>query len=213
MKDTNDIELLKKYNYENKDIYISKNSIFKRKLILDDHIALDPFIYCASNLICRNYVHLSANINIIGGTDSYLYIGNFSGIAAGCSLCPGSSDFLSKNIISSPVIPKNIQSNIIKPIVIHDFVSIGFNTTILCGVEIAEGSIIAANSFVNRDTEPWTFYSGNPIRALKKLDNTTKLQQAEELGYKKDIYNYKNVIDKYNIKKYDLDKYNRERQM
>ena len=25
----------------------------------------------------------------------------------------------------------------------------------------------------------------------------------------KDIYNYKDVIDKYNIKKYDLDKYNR----
>ena len=89
----NNIELLKKNNYENKDIYISYNSIFKRKLILDDHIALDPFIYCASNLICRNYVHLSANINIIGGTDSYLYVGNFCGIAAGCNLCPGSSIF------------------------------------------------------------------------------------------------------------------------
>ena len=38
MKETNDIELLKKNNYENKDIYISCNSIFKRKIILDDHI-------------------------------------------------------------------------------------------------------------------------------------------------------------------------------
>ena len=166
MIETNDIELLKKHNYETKDIYISSNSIFKRKLILDDHIALDPFIYCASNLICRNYVHLSANINIIGGADSYLYIGNFVGLAAGCNLCPGSSDFLSDNIISSPVIPRNIQSNIIKPIVIHDFVSIGFNTTILSGVEMAEGCIIGANSFVNKDTEPWTFYSGNPMRVI-----------------------------------------------
>ena len=25
-----------------------------------------------------------------------------------------------------------------------------------------------------------------------------KIKQAEELGYKKDIYNYKDVIDKYN---------------
>ena len=111
MIDTNDIELLKKNNYKKKDIYISNNSIFKRKLILDDHIALDPFIYCASNLICRNYVHLSANINIVGGSDSYLYIGNFCNISAGCNLCPGSSDFLSDNIISSPLLPKNIQSN------------------------------------------------------------------------------------------------------
>ena len=209
MKETNDIELLKKNNYENKDIYISCNSIFKRKIILDDHIALDPFIYCASNLICRNYVHLSANINIIGGGDSYLYVGNFCGLAAGCNLCPGSSDFFNKNIISSPVLPKTIQSNIIKPIIIHDFVTIGFNTTILSGIEIAEGTVIAANSFVNKDTEPWTFYSGNPIRAVKKMDKTIKLQQAIELGYKKDIYNYKDVIDKYDIKNYDLVKYNK----
>lgn len=208
MKDTNDIELLKKNNYENKDIYISSNSIFKRKIILDDHIALDPFIYCASNLICRNYVHLSSNINIIGGADSYLYVGNFCNISAGCNLCPGSSDFLSDNIISSPLLPKNIQSNIIKPIVIHDFVTIGFNTTILSGVEIAEGCIIGANSFVNKDTKPWTFYSGSPAKSTKKIDKTIKLQQAYNLGYKKDIYNYKNVINKYGIKHYDLVKYN-----
>lgn len=208
MIDTNDIELLKKNNYKKKDIYISNNSIFKRKLILDDHIALDPFIYCASNLICRNYVHLSANINIVGGSDSYLYIGNFCNISAGCNLCPGSSDFLSDNIISSPLLPKNIQSNIIKPIVIHDFVTIGLNTTILSGIEIAEGTIIGANSFVNKDTEPWTLYSGCPAIPTKKIENKLKLKQATELGYKKDIYNYKDVIDKYNIKNYDLVKYN-----
>ena len=208
MIDTNDIELLKKNNYEKKDIYISNNSIFKRKLILDDHIALDPFIYCASNLICRNYVHLSANINIVGGSDSYLYIGNFCNISAGCNLCPGSSDFLSDNIISSPLLPKNIQSNIIKPIVIHDFVTIGLGTTVLSGIEIAEGTIIGANSFVNKDTEPWTLYSGCPAIPTKKIENKLKLKQATELGYKKDIYNYKDVIDKYNIKNYDLVKYN-----
>lgn len=208
MIDTNDIELLKKNNYEKKDIYISNNSIFKRKLILDDHIALDPFIYCASNLICRNYVHLSANINIVGGSDSYVYIGNFCNISAGCNLCPGSSDFLSDNIISSPLLPKNIQSNIIKPIVIHDFVTIGLNTTVLSGIEIAEGTIIGANSFVNKNTEPWTLYSGCPAIPTKKIENKLKLKQATELGYKKDIYNYKDVIDKYNIKNYDLVKYN-----
>ena len=208
MIDTNNIELLKKNNYEKKDIYISNNSIFKRKLILDNHIALDPFIYCASNLICRNYVHLSANINIVGGSDSYVYIGNFCNISAGCNLCPGSSDFLSDNIISSPLLPKNIQSNIIKPIVIHDFVTIGLNTTILSGIEIAEGSVIGANSFVNKDTEPWTLYSGCPAIPTKKIENKLKLKQATELGYKKDIYNYKDVIDKYNIKNYDLVKYN-----
>ena len=208
MIETNDIELLEKYNYENKDIYISSNAIFKRKLILDDHIALDPFIYCASNLICRNYVHLSSNINIVGGVDSYLYVGNFCNISAGCNLCPGSSDFLSDNIISSPLLPKDIQSNIIKPIVIHDFVTIGFNTTVLSGVEIAEGCIIGANSFVNKDTEPWTLYSGCPVIPTKIIDNKLKIKQAEELGYKKDIYNYKDVIDKYNIKNYYLNKYN-----
>jgi acetyltransferase-like isoleucine patch superfamily enzyme len=56
------------------------------------------------------------------------------------------------------------------PIVIHDRVWIGFGATILKGVTIGEGAIVAARSVVTRDVEPYTVVAGNPAKAIRKLE-------------------------------------------
>jgi acetyltransferase-like isoleucine patch superfamily enzyme len=56
------------------------------------------------------------------------------------------------------------------PIVIHDRVWIGFGATVLKGVTIGEGAIVAARSVVTQDVEPYTVVAGNPARAIRKLD-------------------------------------------
>lgn len=43
------------------------------------------------------------------------------------------------------------------------------NCTILKGVTIGEGAIVAAGSVVTHDVEPWTLVAGNPARFIKKL--------------------------------------------
>lgn len=45
---------------------------------------------------------------------------------------------------------------------------IGANVTILKGVTIGVGSIIAAGALVNRDVEPYSVYGGVPAKMLKK---------------------------------------------
>jgi acetyltransferase-like isoleucine patch superfamily enzyme len=48
--------------------------------------------------------------------------------------------------------------------IIEDSVSIGANATILPGVRIGEGSIIAAGAVVTRDVPPWSLALGVPAR-------------------------------------------------
>ena len=45
---------------------------------------------------------------------------------------------------------------------------IGYNATIMAGVKIGDGAIIATNSTVVSDVEPYTIVGGNPAREIKK---------------------------------------------
>jgi acetyltransferase-like isoleucine patch superfamily enzyme len=56
------------------------------------------------------------------------------------------------------------------PILIGDRVWIGFGATILKGVTIGEGAIVASRSVVTQDIEPYTIVAGNPARAIRKLE-------------------------------------------
>nr|WP_286239885.1 DapH/DapD/GlmU-related protein [Neptuniibacter halophilus] len=44
---------------------------------------------------------------------------------------------------------------------------IGARTTIMAGISIGEGAIIAANSVVTHDVEPYCIYAGVPARKIK----------------------------------------------
>ena len=48
----------------------------------------------------------------------------------------------------------------------HD-VWIGQNVTLLAGIQVGTGSIIAANSVVTKDVEPYSIVGGNPAKIIK----------------------------------------------
>ncbi len=54
-------------------------------------------------------------------------------------------------------------------ITIADKAWVGFGATILKGVTIGEGAIIAAKSVVTRDVKAWTIVAGNPARPIREL--------------------------------------------
>ena len=56
-----------------------------------------------------------------------------------------------------------------KPIVIEDDVWIGENATILKGVTIGRGSVVACCSVVTKDVPPYTIVAGNPARVVKEI--------------------------------------------
>lgn len=56
-----------------------------------------------------------------------------------------------------------------KSILIEDDVWIGFNSTVLKGVKINQGAIVAACSVVTQDVPPYTIVAGNPAKVVKNL--------------------------------------------
>jgi len=55
------------------------------------------------------------------------------------------------------------------PVVIEDDVWIGFKASILKGVRVGRGAIVAAGAVVTKDVEPWTVVTGNPARRIDAL--------------------------------------------
>lgn len=53
------------------------------------------------------------------------------------------------------------------PIIVEDEVWIGYGATILSGVTIGKGSIIAAGAIVTSDIPPYAIAGGNPARIIR----------------------------------------------
>lgn len=56
------------------------------------------------------------------------------------------------------------------PVIIEDNVWIGQFSTILKGVTIGKGSIVATRSVVTKDVPPYSIVAGNPAKVVKQLE-------------------------------------------
>ena len=74
-----------------------------------------------------------------------------------------------KQIITEKCHPSQDTTLNEKPIVIEDDVWIGFNSTILKGVTIGKGSIVAACTLIVKDVPPNVIIAGNPAKIIKYL--------------------------------------------
>ena len=65
---------------------------------------------------------------------------------------------------------------------IEDDVWVGYGSTILSGVTIGEGSIIAACSLVTKDVEPYAIYAGMPAKKIRnRFDTDAELREHLKL--------------------------------
>lgn len=71
---------------------------------------------------------------------------------------------------NDPIKNKNWSVVRSAPIMVDDKVWIGLGVTILKGVHIGEGAVIAARSVVTKDVPAWTVVGGNPAKILKNLN-------------------------------------------
>lgn len=65
------------------------------------------------------------------------------------------------------------------PIIIDDRAWLGSRVTVLKGVHIGEGAVVAAGSVVHRDVDPWTIVSGVPAVPI----GTRSRDQSYEIDY------------------------------
>ena len=60
---------------------------------------------------------------------------------------------------------------------------IGYNATIMAGVTIGDGAVIATNSTVIKDVEPYSIVGGNPAREIKKRFSDEIIKKLLELKW------------------------------
>jgi virginiamycin A acetyltransferase len=68
-------------------------------------------------------------------------------------------------------------------IVIGNDVWIGYNATIMAGVHVGDGAIIASNSTVVKDVAPYSIVGGNPAVEIKKRFSIEKIEQLLDLQW------------------------------
>ena len=87
-------------------------------------------------------------------------IGMYCSIAPNCVIVGSIHNFNNKNILIKE------QGSTILGITIEDDVWIAANTTILDGVTIGMGAVIAAGAVVNKDVPPYSVVGGVPARII-----------------------------------------------
>ena len=65
--------------------------------------------------------------------------------------------------------------------IVRNDVWIGYGVIVMAGVEIGEGSIIAAGSLVTKDVSPYSIYGGVPAKLIKKRFSDEELSEHKRL--------------------------------
>lgn len=173
------------FRKEGVDLFIAETAIIKRPEIMDigNHVAIDHHVYISTECVIGDYVHIAPQVSIIGGQNSKLVMGNFSGISSGCRIVCASDDY-TKGLMN-PQVPQEFKHTKFTTITFEDFTCVGVNSIVMPGVTLKEGSVLGAGSVLTKDTEPWTIYVGSPAKAVKLRDKNSIIDAAKKMGYQK----------------------------
>ena len=121
----------------------------KSKTIID----IGWFMMCPEKLHIGSHVHINRNcmLDARGG----LTIGNNVSVSHNVSFVTGSHDFNTPKF-----------DYVDAPIVVEDNVWIGLNATILKGVHIGQGAVVAAGALVTKDIPPFEVWGGVPAKKI-----------------------------------------------
>ena len=130
---------------------------YSRGIFIGDHcyIGKDSIIRSGDSISIGNNVLIAHNVTIMD-TDSHEL--NFL----------ERSESYQRLLINGH--PKSVGNILTAPIIIDDYVWISFNVSILKGVHIGKGAIIAAGSVITKDVPSFTLVGGNPAKEIKKIN-------------------------------------------
>jgi acetyltransferase-like isoleucine patch superfamily enzyme len=135
------------------------------KIIIGDNTELRHCSLLISNggtIEIGNHCSINPFATLYGNGN--LRIGNYVMIAGGTMIIPSNHVFKDKN---TPIALQGYEN---KGIIIEDDVWIGHGCTILDGVAIGKGSVIAAGSVVTQNIDPYSIVGGVPAKLIKKRE-------------------------------------------
>jgi virginiamycin A acetyltransferase len=161
-----------------------KNIIKNPNIIVGDYTYYDDF---------ENVENFEKNVKYhFAFVGDKLIIGKFCMIASDVKFIMNGANHLTNSLTAYPfAIFGNGWENAMEgksypqkgDINIGNDVWIGHNATIMAGVNIGDGAIIATNSTVTKDVEPYTIVGGNPAKEIRKRFSEDVISKLLELKW------------------------------
>lgn len=139
-----------------------------------------------SNIHVGNNVHIGSNAHFIASI-SHIYIGNYVMFGPNVTIRGGNHriDVVGRymyDIKENEKLPENDQD-----VIIEDDVWVGCNATILKGVTIGRGSVVAAGAVVTKSCNPYSIIGGNPAKLIKMRFSENEIIEHEKILYGREI--------------------------
>jgi acetyltransferase-like isoleucine patch superfamily enzyme len=169
------------------NVLISKTStLYNRKnIFLGNNIRIDNFCVIAPSesaiLRIGNYVQISAH-SFMNGMGN-ITLEDFTTFAPYVRLFSSTDDYSGRRL-TNVTIPKEYLGTVSGDVVLEKHTIIATGSTIMPGVTLKIGTSVAAHSYVNKDSEPFTIIGGVPAKYIKErkrdlLDFEKKLLENE----------------------------------
>ena len=156
--------------------YPTKSYIFYPTIEVGDDVYIGPgamFLALRSSIIIGKKVLFGPNVTIIGGDHS--------------------SHIVGKYMFDYKFIDKNPDDD--KDVIIEPDVWVGAGSTILKGVTVGHGAIVAAGAVVTKNVPPYAVVAGIPARVVKfRWSNEIILEHEKKLLSKDHSYSAEETI-------------------
>jgi virginiamycin A acetyltransferase len=175
--------------YPNENI---KSVCYIRNLPSRSNVEIGDYTYYSDNTKSpeRFYDNIQHHYEFLGDK---LVIGKFCAIAEGVTFIMNGANHQMDGLTTYPfyifaggwekVTPTIEQLPFKGDTLIGNDVWLGQNVTIMAGVTIGDGAIVATNSTVVRNIEPYTIVGGNPANVIKKRFSDEMIKLLSELQW------------------------------
>lgn len=152
----------------------TKDLLKDPKYIVGDYTYGMPVLYDwndGGTLIIGKYTSIAENVSILlGGNHRHDWASMYPFASIGEGYWDGAKSVVGDRSSKGDV-------------VIGNDVWIGINATIVSGVKIGDGAVIAAGSIVTKDVPPYAIVGGNPAKVIKKRFTDDEIEALLELAW------------------------------
>lgn len=161
-----------------------KNVVSNPKIEIGDYTYYDDF---------EKVDNFEKNVKyLFDFSDEKLIIGKFCMIASDVKFIMNGANHLTEGLTSYPFAifgegwegameGKSYPSK--GDLVVGNDVWIGYNATLMAGIKVGDGAIIAANAVVTNNVDPYTIVGGNTAREIRKRFSADKIDQLLKLKW------------------------------
>lgn len=145
-------------------------------------------LFNEKDLSVGNHSYGQLNVRFFGDSHSRLIIKNYCSIAdETIFLVDGGHNLstISTYPFKQDVIEIESESLTRGDIIVDDDVWIGYRSTILSGVHIGQGAVIAAGSVVVKDVPPYAIVGGVPAKVIKYRFDSKMIDELLKIDYNK----------------------------